>query len=609
MTGLFGWLGRERPDAAVALGMACALQVHDGEAWDVATVDALSIGVLDGVDASSVGEWAAPAWSADRRHALWLAGEIFEAPGLDLDTPQQAAATAVREALLARLRAGGPAVLRDVDGEYQIAWWDRGAHRLRLFGDRFGGLPLYWTATASGFAFACGVRGVLMAPGAAAEPDLDAIAEAATFGGYRLGARTSVASVRMVPGAADLTVEAGSVSVRRYWTWSDLGEPVERSPSEAIDQLDGLWRRAVARRVRGTSRPGQTLSGGLDSRLILAEAAPRSAGWTAITFGIPGCDDERIARRAVRAIPVSWRFVPLYEGDWLERRSQYIQPTDGLIQLGDLVHLETLPLQHELMDAHLSGYVGDVVAGTTFARVRTAEDALILMPYYETALGLGWTGALARLEASTADAAWLSSPRLYFEHKAPQAANRWTAAWRPWLRVRKPFVDYRFFDYCQTCTPALRVDGRIYERWLRLRYPTAFRIPNQRTGAPAAAGSLALSLARARRVARRSWRRVARAAGLPLRPWSRAYVNDDVEWGRAGVRDRIRAVILRPGSIAASVWGRDRLSGVVDGYLQHGHGPAQVIGALYTFEAYHRDLPAHLARARRRAAALVECNG
>ena len=36
-----------------------------------------------------------------------------------------------------------------------------------------------------------------------------------------------------------------------------------------------------------------------------------------------------------------------------------------------------------------------------------------------------------------------------YENKLPQATNRWTASWRPWMRVRKPFLDYELFDFWQ----------------------------------------------------------------------------------------------------------------------------------------------------------------
>ena len=49
--------------------------------------------------------------------------------------------------------------IRGLDGEYQIALWDRAERTLLLLVDRFAALPLYWARSRQGFAFAGGVRG------------------------------------------------------------------------------------------------------------------------------------------------------------------------------------------------------------------------------------------------------------------------------------------------------------------------------------------------------------------------------------------------------------------------------------------------------------------
>ena len=171
--------------------------------------------------------------------------------------------------------------------------------------------------------------------------------------------------------------------------------------------------------------------------------------------------------------------------DWLDRRSGFIQQTDGLIQLGDLMHLECLELQRQHIDVHLSGYVGDAVSGPTFAAVATVEQALLKLPWYSTPVGLEYAPALDRVSdlVSALDGA---PPRfVLFEHKMPQATNRWTAAWRPWLRVRKPFLDYAFFDFCQGLPVGARTDGRLHEHWLRREYPACFAaIPISARGFP-----------------------------------------------------------------------------------------------------------------------------
>ncbi len=495
--------------------------------------------------------------------------------------------------------ARGVDAIRGLDGEYQIAIWDRTSRALTVLNDRFGGLPLYVAESREGVAIAGGVRGALMAPGVDRAPDAEALCEAMSFGGYRLGGRTNVRGVRMLPGGMAATITGSECRVRRYWSWKDIKPVNVRDVDEAVEQTASLWRAAMARRMRGSGRFGQTLSGGLDSRAILAEAPP---GWTAITYGVPRCDDATYAERAAKAAGARWIFHELYSGanpDWLDRRSGFIQQTDGLSQLGDLMHVEALDLQRASFDVHLSGYVGDAVSGPTFGSIVTPEAALIACPYYETSISLGWTESLARIVAAAADLEGAPARFVLFEHKLPQSTNRWPTAWRPWLRVRKPFLDYAFFDFCQGLPAAIRVDGRLHERWLRSAYPHLFaRIPNQKTGVPVMAPPWRLTMARAGRGARRVLRAALPAPMKPA-PLVRSYLDDERVWREPQVVDRIIDVIDRKDSVCSQILGGDAVRGLLSRWREAASAPTQVIGALYVFEMYHRDLAATLRTAAR----------
>jgi asparagine synthase (glutamine-hydrolysing) len=601
MTVLCGWLASEPGPhvARVIEAMGLVLRSRPEQVWGRWSVQGLGVGLLEVAGDGDAQARYAPAVSGDGRHYLWFAGEAFDGgSSLSVPDPESTRTVAFRDALLDLLLKKGVDAVRELDGEYQIVWWDAHERALTMLNDRFGGLPLYWARTPQGFAWAGGVRGVLMAPGVPADPDPAALREAVSFGGYRLGNRTNVAAVKMLAGASVVTVRHGAPTFRRYWSWSDI-EPREAGPAaELIDEAHDLWQLAIGRRLHGATRPGQTLSGGLDSRAILAEAAPRCASWTAITYGLPGCDDALYAQRAAAALQATWVFHPLYGGrdpDWLGRRTACVQDTDGLIQLVDLMHLEALDVQARLLDVHLSGYIGDAVSGPTFGDVRTPDDVLGQLPYYGTSLGLDWAAALARVRPLVAEVGAAPARFAIFEHKLPQSTNRWTAAWRPWLRVRKPFVDYRLFDFWQGLPDRARTSPPLYHRWLTTRYPSAFAaIPYQKTGAAVLAPAWRVQLARAGRVAWRLAQPTLTGLGVPARPRLRSYFDDEAAWRTPDARSRIEGTILRPGSLCCEILGRAAVSAAVSAWFDQLALPTQVIGALYVFEAYHRDLPARL---------------
>src|SRR4030095_4332594 len=172
--------------------------------------------------------------------------------------------------------------------------WSPRSRSLFLLNDRFAALPLYVASSPLGTAFGGGVRGVLMAPGVTAEPDPQAIREAVTFGGYRLGRRTSIRNIEMTPPATVVHVTQERVTTRRYWTWAELRDGDATDDRELLEQTRTLWSAAISRRLDGSRSPGLTLSGGLDSRAILAEASHQKQRLRALTYGVPHADEVRI---------------------------------------------------------------------------------------------------------------------------------------------------------------------------------------------------------------------------------------------------------------------------------------------------------------------------
>ena len=601
MTMLCGWLAADENNSGrqVVGAMQRALRAHRGQTETVWQSANLTVGLLELPEVEPIETFYVPAVSADGRFWLWMAGEAFDGGGLvEFADATETRTLAFRRRLLESLLVRGVDAVRELDGEYQIVLWDSRERALTLLNDRFGSLPVYWANSAQGFAFAGGVRGVLMAPGISAAPDTEAIREAVSFGGFRLGNRTNIAAVKMIAGASVVTVKNASPNFRRYWHWRDIVPVEQHSMPELIEELHRRWQLAIKRRLAGARRPGQTLSGGLDSRAILAEAAPQTAqtaqseSWAAITYGVTGCDDERYARRAAKAVGANWVFQELYGDDWLERRTQTIQQNDGLIDLTDCMHLETLPLQSELMDVHLSGYIGDAVSGPTFNEVTTAEGALHKLPYYETELGFDYSEALAMAEKMVEQLNGAPARFALFDHKLPQSTNRWTAAWRPWFRVRRPFTDYAFFDFCQGLPPVVRGELNLHERWLRAKYPRCFAaIPNQKTGVPILTPNWLFQAERARRWAWKKTQPALAKLGLPARPRVRNYSADEIYWRTPEARRRIEAAILSPDSISCQVLGREKVTTVVNRWFDQAAAPAQVIGAMYVYETYNRALP------------------
>jgi hypothetical protein len=233
----------------------------------------------------------------------------------------------------------------------------------------------------------------------------------------------------------------------------------------------------------------------------------------------------------------------------------------------------------------------------------TIDGVLAALPYYGGCLGFPPVEAADRARQILDGVG--GDPRFaMFEHKLPQSIARIGDAARPYVRVRRPFVDYRLFEVLQRVPMAARADHRWHEQWLRGSYPELFaRIPNQRTAAPAGAGAARRHLTR---IARFGWRTLLGAiesSGVPVRVPQRSFHPDERYWSVPSVRATLENTIMRKHSISVDLFGRPAVETTLNEFFQLRQGPVQVVGALFVYEQYHQSLHEALGAARQRARA------
>jgi asparagine synthase (glutamine-hydrolysing) len=144
--------------------------------------------------------------------------------------------------------------------------------RVWCFRDHLGFKPFFYREDTRGFFAATEAKQVVAGAGISREPDLEGI-QGILFGGPRhLGIR----GVERFPSSSTGTVDrSGRVRITRYWDPESLLETARLSPDETIERLRELMDQAVSRTVSGNDVVA--LSGGIDSPVVAAFAAPRHA--------------------------------------------------------------------------------------------------------------------------------------------------------------------------------------------------------------------------------------------------------------------------------------------------------------------------------------------
>lgn len=218
---------------------------------------------------------AQPMASLDGRQLIAFNGEIYNFVELREELQKLGVAFRTRsdtEVLLAAYRQWGTDCLPRLNGMFAFVIWDEARQQLFVARDRFGEKPLFHARPATGgVAFASEMKALFAHPGIEARVDAKVLARY-TAGQYHEDTEeTMFEGVRRVPPATAMLLDNTGQVTRQWRYWVPDYSQVEqgRSIEEATGQFLELFRESIRKRLRADVPVGTSLSGGLDSSLIV----------------------------------------------------------------------------------------------------------------------------------------------------------------------------------------------------------------------------------------------------------------------------------------------------------------------------------------------------
>lgn len=202
-------------------------------------------------------------------------------------------------AFLLRLAAEDPLFVSHLDGLFHGLLADPRTGSVTLFNDRYGMHRLCYHESDGAFYFAAEAKAIMAARPDLRVPSAQGLGEVLACSCV-LENRTIFKDVRVMPAASSWLFRDGALKQRQ--TYFDPKEWEEQAPLDAESYYQGL-RASLVKTLpsyfEGQQRTAVALTGGMDTRVILAQYRPAAGALPAYTFGgmFRECQDVRIARK------------------------------------------------------------------------------------------------------------------------------------------------------------------------------------------------------------------------------------------------------------------------------------------------------------------------
>lgn len=190
---------------------------------------------------------------------------------------------------------------------------DRGHGTATLFNDRYGMHRLYYHESPEAFYFGVEAKAIL-----AARPDLR-VADPKGLGEFVacscvLENRTIFKDIDVLPGASAWVFRNGAIERKSaYFQTSEWEQQTPLDEESYYRELRDVFSRNLPLYFGGQEPIGMTLTGGLDTRMIMAWHKAAAGSLPCYTFGgmYRDCYDVRIARRVAKVCQQSHKVIPV----------------------------------------------------------------------------------------------------------------------------------------------------------------------------------------------------------------------------------------------------------------------------------------------------------
>lgn len=301
---------------------------------------------------------------------LAFSGEEFPEPGtaqrlkaqghdLDVEGPSY----------LVHLYEDDPSFPAGLNGRFHGLLTDRERGTTVLFNDRYGMHRIYYHESNDAFYFAAEAKAIVALRPELRRMDPRGLGEFVACGAV-LENRTLFEGVHVLPPASAWVFRDGSLERRSsYFQPADWEDQETLDPESYYTELREVFTRCLPRYFNGHQHIAMSLTGGLDTRMILASQKPDPGALPCYTFGsmFRENQDVQVARRVAKICEQPHQVITAGK-EFLAQFPRYAERTvylsDGCVDTGRAPDLYLNEIAREIGPVRMTGnYGGEVLRG------------------------------------------------------------------------------------------------------------------------------------------------------------------------------------------------------------------------------------------------------
>jgi asparagine synthase (glutamine-hydrolysing) len=231
----------------------------------------------------------------DQSDSMGPVGMVLGRPYLNTDSADSDA-----DQLITALKDQDLVGLSNTRGSYCATYYDPESMSLKLCSDKVGVFPIYIAKVGTRIYFANALRMLNNIANIPRQLAPERLFTQIAFD-YCLARDTAFSDIDRMYGGEIFEIKKAQTTIKRYWNWDDV-LPSQHSEQDLQQEIYDTFIDAV--RIRADSSPGEIsfLSGGLDSRCIVAALRNMGRPVWSLNFAPEGSQDHFFGRLAAEAL-------------------------------------------------------------------------------------------------------------------------------------------------------------------------------------------------------------------------------------------------------------------------------------------------------------------